>query len=546
MAVEVESTSQVEEFLGLFKRRLAWILHPALLMLSLGVAVAVVIPKKFVTSTKVLVRDNSSSGSGPASSSLDSTSEARMAGFQIRSLNRIQAVLLDLGWPEFTEIGGSERLEYVKKVRENVDVDVPNTPGSAGQVIVTVKYAHTDPQRAFDFLTELVEKWKSEVLERGINAETTAFNKLKERKLNLEQEQEDLTDQLTALQKEYHIPVAAPSARGNSEVQAPVFDKIAKQQTELDQVLLDISLLEAQLATDREQLNRMPEMMAAPESAKVDERTKKIEKLTESILKYNQEIRDKRYKRAHSRYIILHDKIEDAQQEIRLLQEAPTEVLASIELIPNLARQRLQTTVDANEATLEQLETRRDGLTESLEASQAEASELQGVYAEITTLRSKRSQREAELEDVTKLTAQRLRAVQWVEGSGGNPFEVLEKVELPVVPSEPNPFLIVVVFLFLGCGLGVGIALLTEFTKNCFRTVGDVGRVMFVPVLGTINTIETQAQRNRRRFAALFVSGLSFGTVAILGFITWAWSARPELLSERVLSAIEGFRQNFL
>ncbi|MFT4537867.1 MAG: capsular polysaccharide biosynthesis protein [Planctomycetota bacterium] len=546
MAVEVESNSQVEEFVGLLKRRLLWIIHPALLMVSIGVSVAVIIPKKYVTETKVLVRDTSSTGGGPAHMSSDTTGEAKMADHQIRSINRIHSVLLDLGWPEFMEISRSEKLDFVKKVRENVKVDVPSTPGS-GQVIVSAKFAHTDPQRAFDFLTKLIDAWKSEVLEQGINAETSAFYELKQRKLNLEKDRENLTDQITARLKEYHIPVSAPTQRGRGgEVQAPVFDKLADSQAELDDLLLEIQKLETKLAADREQFNRLPEMVAVPEPEGKDVTALKIEKARESILTLQQERREKGYKPSHSRYQTITDKIESYEQEIRILEEAPMAEVATVELTSNKARLRLYESIEKEESLLNQMHTQRDALSSAIDDAKAESAELQEVYAEIETWKSQRDQLETELNSVAQLASQKQQTVQWVEGPGGDPFEVLEDVELPTQPSEPNPTLIVLIFLFLGCGLGMGLALLGELTKNCFRTVGDVGRVMFVPVLGTINAIETRGQKMRRMSIRILASSVSLGAVGLFGFITWAWTARPELLSDRVLNAIDGFRQNFL
>ena len=63
MAVEVESTGQIEEFLRVLRKRVWWIIVPFFLVASLGTAYAVIVPKKFVSSVRVMVRENDESAS---------------------------------------------------------------------------------------------------------------------------------------------------------------------------------------------------------------------------------------------------------------------------------------------------------------------------------------------------------------------------------------------------------------------------------------------------------------------------------------------------
>ena len=99
--------------------------------------------------------------------------------------------------------------------------------------------------------------------------------------------------------------------------------------------------------------------------------------------------------------------------------------------------------------------------------------------------------------------------------------------------------------LFLGLGLGGGLAILMEYRKNCFRSVHDLSRVMVVPVLGTVNTIVTQAERTRSMFGRVVTAGATLGFVGLMASVTWAWSSNPHLLSDQVIDAIEEFRARF-
>jgi hypothetical protein len=110
-------------------------------------------------------------------------------------------------------------------------------------------------------------------------------------------------------------------------------------------------------------------------------------------------------------------------------------------------------------------------------------------------------------------------------------------------PEEPNPWIIVVFSLFAGLALGMSLALVTEYGRNSYRSVSDVGGVMAVPVLGAINTIVTTAEARRAQLRRAFV-GMS--TAVILGglaWFTWIWAYDQERLPTEILQAIDEFRR---
>ena len=115
MAVEVEATSQLDEFLGVLKRRVWAIVLPATLISAIGISIAIVIPKKYVSSTRVMLRDVESDGGGGSG---EGTSEGRVAEHTIRSPARVRAVLKELagsvqGW----KFGWSVLREQVSRRR---------------------------------------------------------------------------------------------------------------------------------------------------------------------------------------------------------------------------------------------------------------------------------------------------------------------------------------------------------------------------------------------------------------------------------------------
>ena len=171
--------------------------------------------------------------------------------------------------------------------------------------------------------------------------------------------------------------------------------------------------------------------------------------------------------------------------------------------------------------------------------------ERQQVYSEI----DERSARLASLElaqtelalDLQKTKVRR----EEIKGPAGNPFQVTEEAELPLKPTEPNPWLIVAFSLIAGVAVGFGTAVLLEFSKSAFRNPGDISRTMVVPVLGVVNSIVTRAQERRRLIRKTAVGGLMVGVLGAVVLITYAWQMEPDRLPPGLMDAIEDFRNIF-
>jgi hypothetical protein len=84
-----------------------------------------------------------------------------------------------------------------------------------------------------------------------------------------------------------------------------------------------------------------------------------------------------------------------------------------------------------------------------------------------------------------------------------------------------------------------------EFSRNCYRSVHDVTRVMALPVLGVVNTIITGQDLRRARLRRVTVAASSLVLIGGLAWFTWAWKARQDLLPTEVVQAIDDWRSNW-
>lgn len=544
MPVEVESTSQIDEFQKVLRRKIWWIVLPAAVFITIGTSFAVIVPKKYVTRTRVMVRNTTDDdGRGGA----NGAREAQVASHQIRSPARIAAVLQDLRWPEYLELNREEQYKYVMRTEDNVDVVIPIMPREAGQQEVKMTFSHTEPDRAYTFLLTLRQKWQAEVVERGRVAEKKAFERLKETKANLERNREEITEELAQWRKEHRIAPTAASvgAIGTIPTYDPVFQQIRTQEPELEEMALEAAELQQKITLRRDRWARMQENVPVVETEAGIRYEKDIQDRREQILNLQQQINDNGYKALHPKRRQIEEKIRNIEEDIELLRQNEVEAVQKKFFVPNETRIKLKREIDDLEEELDHLTRRMRSKEERMTELNERARELQDVYARIRTLEAQLDTVNATLQRIDGDYQKKKQTVDWIEGPGGDPFEVLEKVHLPTEPSEPNPILIIIFSVFAGLGVGLGAAVLSEYGKNCFRSVHDINRVMVIPVLGTVNAIVTRREARKTLMARLAGGAATLVFVSSLGFITWAWKEKPHLLSDPVRDVIEDFRDSF-
>jgi hypothetical protein len=168
--------------------------------------------------------------------------------------------------------------------------------------------------------------------------------------------------------------------------------------------------------------------------------------------------------------------------------------------------------------------------------------ELHPVYREVRERSEKIARLLLALQDAERRYQEKVQQAQLIASPLANPFELTEEVSRPNKPTEPNPWMIIVFATVAGLAVGIGSVVVMEFSKNCFRSVGDISRVLAVPVLGNINTIVTQREVRLRSMRRLLVGVSSMLFIGSVAFTTWAWSAQPQLLSAGLRDTIEEVR----
>ncbi|MCP3920331.1 MAG: hypothetical protein GY711_32800 [bacterium] len=543
MAVEVESTSQVEEFLRVLKKRVWWIIIPFVLISTLGAAFAVIVPKKYVAMTRVMVRDEED-GEQSMSYAARQSQEGKVAKHVIRAPRRIRAVLAELRWPEWLEKNSVEQFEYLEGISEALEVQTPAMSAGSRQQVVGIYFAHTNPQSATQFVQLLFEKWKTEVLERGKNQAVKVFETVKQQRAELQKSFDTLTEEIIKLRTDYEIAPPEANRQGVANPSGPtLWDKIAQDELSRVQLEDDIESAEIALAELRDEHAKMDDQVLDLQEQQGVNYQRQIGLFQTEIMALNQELQREGYKVLHPRHKQIKTMIEALQEQITFYEAAETAGGTQQNFVTNYDKLDLADQIESDQKAIGRKKGTLQRIDDQLVAAREKARQLNDIVEKIYKLADERSRVSTALEKLENEYQSRLAHMAGLESASSNPFEVLEPVTQPTNPTEPNPVLIVLFSVFAGLALGLALAVITEYSRSCFRSVHDITRVMVVPVLGTVNGIVTKGQVRRRMAARFVMGGATLAFVFVVGFVTWAWAMDQRFLSAGMVDTIENVRE---
>lgn len=541
MPIEVESTGQVEELKRVLKRRVWWILVPFAIIATLGTSFAVLVPKKYVAKTRILVREvRNRSGQVVAGSE----GQGRAAKHLIRSPNRVRSVVQALGWP-YDSLTRVEQEILIEKVMDNLSVEVPPMgPGMAEQ-IVEIKYGDTNPDRAHDFTDEVSRRWREETLEATRKAKQRAFNNLDERNRAVEMRVQQIATDIAALMEKHGIPPWKPDYYQKERPAAPEFERLTQARREFTKLEEEIEDGATSLLRKETRYERMGDVVPYVEATEGVSLDKEIRSRREKIVEYQNKIEEQGYKPTHSKYKEIYGRIQVLEAEIAMLEDSGVETTVTESWRENVEKVKLGVQIEDQRADLDRKQQKLAALAIEIENLESKTSELQSVYQELAGLEDERARLNENLKDFGEDLQDMRIELDLANTPAGDPFVILDPVSHPSRPTEPNPTLIATFAILMGLALGLGLAMLLEFSKSCFRNVNDVTRVMVVPVLGAVESIVTSSQRRRSQVVRRMLASGTLGFVLLVGYVTWAWANRPDLLSDGLLESIEGFRRGF-
>jgi capsular polysaccharide biosynthesis protein len=531
MAVQIETQGQLQEFLGVLKRRKWQVLLPASIVLALGIAAAVIVPKKYVARTQIELR--------PVGVSI-STKEGSSAIFQLRSSIRIQRILKDHQNAEFLALPSDQQSDFIKRVQSDIKV-TPGAGATAGSSFVTIEYMDVSRDWALDFLRALRGDWINDVLKRDLTKAEDELDKIYTEKHKLELALHEEETALSDLKRENNLSATQPPpGSGSTRNEDPVYEQLTRARSESAALLIDVAAMQGQLETLKAQYDAMPEMQRKEnvvEGASNDAALEAIDKQIEDVQAKLKNL--KPAAKLYQKYNRDLQQLFDQREEARARKTRST---LEVSLVPNPDRVPRKLEIDKMEIALVDKKTRAEKLKVDIQGLQARLEDLQDVYRNLNETEGRAGRLKASLEVAEKRYNDQQVQVRILSSPESNPFQITEEVNAGTKPTEPNPWLIVSFALVLGLGLGLAVALVAEFSRNCFRSVADISRVMVVPVLGSIGTILTERERRLMRTRRTVVGLSSVCLVGAILFVTWAWAGHAHFLSQDLRDAIEHLR----
>ena len=538
--MQVEAENQIQDLLEILKKRKWQIALPAAFVISLGVAFAVIVPKKYVVRTQVELRDT------PLLLRLRNEDvpthkrEVASAQQQIKAMSRIKGVIEKLEWPDYLALNERDQYELRRKVQKNVNVQV-NRPSGEGSAFVTITYLDPDADRAEKFLEALRDSWIGNVVERDRKALFTKLAKDREDRERSRKLFDEENDKLTKLRQEYGISPTQSLNPNQVRNEDPVIARIQRTEDDLEHVRRDLKVKRKERDLRQEQMDNEPDNVPVTREEEAEDYSDQIARLDDDIEELEAEREDLR--REHSRFRRVQELIDDLMDERAELQRKQNDAkVVETVYVPNEKKAEIRDHIAELNIEISTLETKEEDLEDQLTSDKAEARERQVAWSEVRKLDALVTSYQNVADEANQRFYATRNEYDAISGPEGNPFEITEDVVPPRKPESPNPYLIVAFAILAGLGLGVGSAVFAEFSKNCFRSVNDVSRVMVVPVLGTINMIRTPYERRVRRTRRAIVAASSFIVIGAVVFVTWAWAFAPDMLTPEVREAIEELR----
>ena len=549
--LDPQAQAQIQDFIHVLKKRKWLMLMPCLFFLTLGSAFAIIVPKKYVVETKIEIKPTRVITDYQLKNPNQSAAarEVPNAEHHIKNLERIKKVIEnDLqSWPEYQRATGIEQRDFLKLVRDNleVDMDAKDKKASLSSTFVSLIYRDPVMERAPLFLNSLRDTWIEDVVAWDLTAlkkERTAYfdqkAKAQTRLQNLESRQFELCRELGI---DPQSLVINPSGRPGPENDF-VYADLLTARTRRSEAVQSLENAQGQL----EQLQDLYEL--EPEERfeeRVDEGLdykKDIATAQKEIVKLDQ---------ARSRLTPLNTRYQEIERKITALEEEIEDLEArerdggSVKVpVPNEKKLELGQKRDEKATEVAGFEREIDRSNRRIDELEKEIAGRTKKYEDLYQLQTELNLANQDYETISLSLQDTTRSVALLEEGAGKPYSIAENAEADEKAVEPNPWLIVGFTTMLGLAFGMFVSLIIEYGHNSYRTVTELASVMSVPVLGAIEPIVTQAELRKAQFRRAMVG---FSTAILIGGVAWImymYKFAPEKLPIEIQQALDTIELN--
>lgn len=543
MAVEVQSPGQLQEVLAILKRRLWQILLPGIVLGAIGMSFATIVPQTYKVLTRVEIRPVSLPLAGGGVDAQTVRKDLANAKFHVTSLARVRSVIEKLEWKDFTSLSRQMQHEYLTRVIGNIKVMTINAGSkSEGSSFLDIQYVDNDAERAEIFLNHLRDSYTTEVLDRFRNDARAHRATLHNQFSEAQNKYKEKEKQAAELKKRHGLSATqqAPGS-GRQRDEDPVFRRLGDANAEYDRVQRDLAKAEVSLEVLREQLDEEPIEVPADTVFGGLDFTPQLIQIEDDILA--NQLKQEGLREAHSLYKAAELEIERLEAKRAALLEKTTQPDTQRRMVRNTRRDDLQAAIRDTELDIRKFQAQSQELLKNIDELGRKHLELQEIYREIKELDNEVTLAREAANEASKAYERQKRFVEFISQPHANPFELAMAATAPRLPEAPTGVILVLGALALGLGLGLASALVAEFGRNAYRSVGDISYAMAVPVLGAVNRIVTRGEARHTAIRRAMIGTSTAILVASILWVTWAYENKPRLLGPRLTQMIDGLSE---
>jgi polysaccharide biosynthesis transport protein len=440
-------------YLQLLIRRKVLLVVVALLIMTAGIVVSYVLPKKYEAKSTVFIEKNviSELVKGiTVTPSMEDTIKVLTYAITSRTLLTKVADSLDMNVNSKKNVDSEE---LIKRLQKDIDVKVKD------RNIFIISFTDSNPKIAQNFVNTLVRFYIEENTssKRGESYDATKF--LSEQINNFKTKLEKAQDDVNAYKQEKGSVIAIDEGK--------LFEEINMAQ----QKLYDLELRRRQLEGSRQVTKKSGD----PLQSKLVSLQKRLEDLHSE------------YTDSYPEVVMIKGEIENVREQMKNREGGGSQSLDPNELAK----------IDAEIAAIKVSE---DGMRRHIATNQALLRNIPSAKAGLDKLELEKNNQKNIYDQLFARHGQSEVSKQMEVQDKSTTFRVVDPAVLPVKPVSPNRLKIMLMGIFAGIAGSIGIILLLEQMDNSVKGV-DFVKGFNVPILAIIphihDTLELAAQRKK-------------------------------------------------
>ena len=505
-----------QDYLNILKRRKWSLIIPFIMVVSIAVLTAWLLPAIYKSTATVLIEQREI----PAEyvmSSQTSFAEQRMQNIKQRTLTSKQLQQLIRQFDLYREDREDLTIdEILDKMREEISLTPVNVEiadqrrgrTATATIAFTLSYEGKNPEKVQQVTDRIVTLFLKEDLKERTDQASSTHDFLRKEKEKIKLQLTEIESRLAEFKKEH-----------------------ANSLPELFQVSMQtLNTIERSTEQAKEHLRSLKE-----------KRDELVEQLANTTMDLQDEIRgnqeqedEKRLELLKMELISLKTKFSDLYPDVKKLQEEIDELTLSVEqrkkedeaekgseeyekdLVRNPAYVTLSSRLAGLKSDIASGETQirdLDRKAEEYRARLAATPDVEAVYNDMVAERNNLTLKYKEMQ-AKMMEAKVAHALE--SQQKGERFSLIESATLPEKPVKPNRLAIVLIGFVLGIGAGIGLAAITEFSDESVRDADTLERISGYPVLTTIPCIITDEDRVRAMKMRMLWIGSSIASMVVL------------------------------